>query len=225
MLSAARSITRKISNLYKREILRDKFLLNAKRWFSDRGDETHRLNYSLNEQSVVVDLGGYQGDFAAAIYERYKTTVHVFEPMPSFFEHCVRRFHDNVKIISHCYGLSASAGNFPITNSANGSSFINKIDQEETLIAEIRAADLTFNALGLDKIDLLKINIEGGEYDVLPCLIDSGWINNIRNIQVQFHNFVPDAENKRNEIIKKLSKTHRQTWCYEFIWENWELID
>ena len=31
------------------------------RWFADRGDQTLRLDYDLNENSVVLDLGGYHG--------------------------------------------------------------------------------------------------------------------------------------------------------------------
>ena len=40
------------------------------------------------------------------------------------------------------------------------------------------------------KIDLLKINIEGGEYEVLENLIENDLIKNIDNIQIQFHDFV-----------------------------------
>ena len=29
------------------------------RWLADNGDYTKRLDYSLNSDSVVVDLGGY----------------------------------------------------------------------------------------------------------------------------------------------------------------------
>ena len=44
------------------------------------------------------------------------------------------------------------------------------------------------------------------------------------NIQVQFHDFViENAEERVNNIRKALSLTHVQTWCYEFVWENWEL--
>ena len=29
---------------------------------------------------------------------------------------------------------------------------------------------------------------------------------------------------RRYEIQQKLSQTHRLQWCYEFVWESWELI-
>ena len=39
----------------------------------------------------------------------------------------------------------------------------------------------------------MKINIEGGEYELLERLIAADLIRKIDDIQVQFHNFVPDA--------------------------------
>ena len=31
------------------------------RWFADNGDYTHNINYTLNNDSIVIDLGGYHG--------------------------------------------------------------------------------------------------------------------------------------------------------------------
>ena len=73
------------------------------------------------------------------------------------------------------------------------------------------------------KIDLMKINIEGSEYELLEHLIESGCIKKITDIQVQFHNFVPNAPEKRSELHKKLSRTHYMTYNYPWIWENWRL--
>ena len=70
---------------------------------------------------------------------------------------------------------------------------------------------------------MIKVNIEGGEYDLLEFLIDSNYIEIIDNIQVQFHDFIPDAEERMKNIHKKLEKTHFLTWQYPFVWENWQL--
>ena len=56
----------------------------------------------------------------------------------------------------------------------------------------------------LDKysqIDLLKINIEGGEYDILERMYKTGTINKVQNLQIQFHNFVEDAQSKYDNIV------------------------
>lgn len=213
----------KLVKLARREILRDGFLLEAKRWVRDRGDKTLRLDYDLDESSIVLDVGGYEGDFAAEIFKRYGSTVHIFEPVPSFHALCLSRFADNPKVISHCFGLSDKAGSFPISVSENGSSFVNRSNEHETLVAELRSIVDTLAELNLQKIDLLKINIEGGEYEILPACIDAKLMQRIRHIQVQFHNFVENADVKRDAIRSRLAESHNEDWCYEYIWEGWSI--
>ena len=69
----------------------------------------------------------------------------------------------------------------------------------------------------------MKINIEGGEYDLLEDFIQSGEIKKIINIQVQFHYFITGAKTRMRKIQKSLRKTHVLTYQYPFIWENWRI--
>lgn len=72
-------------------------------------------------------------------------------------------------------------------------------------------------------IDLIKINIEGAEYDLLDSIIEEGLQTRISNIQVQFHDVVSDAEKRMKGIQKMLEETHEVTWQYPFVWENWRI--
>ena len=211
----------KVVRLFRREVLRDPFLLEVKRWFRDDGDNTLRLDYPLNPDSIVWDLGGYHGDFAHQIYQLYGCRVFVFEPMPAFHAKCVARFAGNDKITCLKFGLSDKAGWFDISESADASSFVrgNGAGQQ----AELRPITEIFDELGLNCVDLLKINIEGGEYEVLPALIDAGLIDRVRCIKVQFHNFIPEAKEKRDAIRTLLANTHVEMWNYPFVWESWSL--
>ena len=52
------------------------------RWFADRGDQTLRLDYDLNENSVVLDLGGYHGipllrAFIISLNVKYMCSIHI----------------------------------------------------------------------------------------------------------------------------------------------------
>ena len=71
------------------------------------------------------------------------------------------------------------------------------------------------------RVAVAKINIEGGEYEVLPRLIDSGLIEEIDEVQVQFHDVVPNAKQRMNEILADLALSHEPTYRYPFVWENW----
>ena len=93
----------KFSKLYKIYILKDEFTIQVKKWFKDKGDQTLRLDYpELTPDSIVFDLGGYLGDFSAAIIERYNCKIYIFEPHPEYFSKCIKRFssYKNVKVLT-----------------------------------------------------------------------------------------------------------------------------
>lgn len=218
-----RKIRSASNRLFRQYILKDRFYLEVARWFKDKGDQTLRLDYPLNEQSIVFDLGGYHGDFAADIYEKYGSKVYVFEPVPEFYEICLNRFKGNSNIVCFNYGLSATNEYLNIQLAENASSISSPNSLGSTLKVEVRSIVECIRDLNLNKIDLMKINIEGGEFDVLPAIIQSGDIKKITNLQIQFHNFIEDAHQKRERIRAFLTNTHSETWCYEFVWENWKL--
>lgn len=220
-----KKITNRLVGYYKLYFLRDEFAQTLHRWFKDKGDKTLRLNYNLSKNSIVFDVGGYKGDFAYEINNKYQCHVYLFEPSLEFYNHCVKRFKTNPKIHCFNFGLSDEDGDFYLTKNDDASSIF---DEKQMAIVEKEAIKLrsfsnVFSELNINSIDLLKVNIEGGEFNLLPHLIDTLLIEKIVNAQIQFHNFVKDAELKRNKIRNCLSRTHENDWCYKFVWENWRL--
>lgn len=208
---------------YRLHVKRDPFLRTVQQWFRDKGDETLRLEYPLDSNSLVVDVGGYQGDFADAISKRFDCHIVIFEPVPEFYVHCVNRFAGNSKIkVINC-GLGAFDGDLPLEVADDASSFNRSLPTARVVMGKMRKADSALGELGINRIDLMKINIEGGEYDLLEALIASDWIRRIQYLQVQFHNFVPEAEARREAIRAALSRTHKEMWNYDFVWESWSL--
>jgi len=190
-------------------------------WFQDKGDSTHRLQYDLNASSIVLDLGGYEGQWASDIYSRYCCTVHVFEPVQAYAENIQRRFAGNAHIQVYPFGLGATNTEIQIGLSNDGSSVFQKTAQTET--GQLVEAKAFFDRNGIGEIDLMKINIEGGEYEFLEYLLDTGLAVKIKDVQVQFHDFVPNAETRMKSIQERLSQTHSLTYQYEFVWENWRV--
>lgn len=214
-----------LSNRYRLYVKRDPFLIEVARWFRNKGDETLRLDYDLSKESVVFDVGGYQGDFANKINKRFGSKVYVFEPVNSFYKVCVERFKNNPQITCLNYGLSSSNGFLQIGLSDDASSFNSPHANSTFEQVEIRSVIEVIRDLKVEKIDLFKINIEGGEFDVIPELIKSQDIKKIKHLQVQFHNFVNSAIEKRDQIRLDLNKTHNEMWNFEFVWESWKLKD
>jgi len=211
----------RLRSFYKLHVTKDEFAVAVHEWFRCNGDETLRLDYPLTENSIVFDLGGYKGDFAYEINKKYDCYVYLYEPVKKFYEECVERFKNNVKIKCLNYGLSSESGIFFVGDNDDGSSIIrnNKSDSREQIIIKDFAEE--FKSLQISSVDLLKINIEGPEFLILPHIIEKNIVQHIEHIQVQFHDFYPNAINLRNEIRKSLSKTHTEKWNYPFVWESW----
>jgi FkbM family methyltransferase len=194
--------------------------MEFKRWFADKGDATHRMNYPLQPSSLVLDVGGYRGDFAEAINRRYGCTVYIFEPVESFYESIKDRFKSNENITVFNYGLSSKEELQEISLEGDASSIFKTGNQTESI--RLRSAVEVFEELNINNVDLIKINIEGGEFPLMDHLIESSLVNRLRDIQVQFHSFVDDAIIKRHNIRQSLKQTHLLTYDYAFVWENWE---
>jgi hypothetical protein len=64
--------------------------------------EARRMEFSsLGTGSVVLDIGGFEGNWAAEIHARYGARVHIFEPHPTFASNIAERFLGNHSIIVH----------------------------------------------------------------------------------------------------------------------------
>lgn len=190
-----------------------------RKWVAADGDRTLRVEYPLSNESIIFDVGGFEGQWASDMYARYRCRIHVFEPVPSYATQIAARFAHNDAIRLHSVGLGRAPTVSQIAIDGDASS--TRLESDESVEIQIVTPEQIFDAEGVSNVDLMKVNIEGAEYDLLDHLIDTGMISRIRRLQVHFHDFVPDAEARMQSIQKRLSTTHRVTYQFPFIWENW----
>lgn len=209
----------KCEYLWRQYVLRDAFTIAHSQWVKDNGDERLRYDYTLDQNSIVFDLGGYHGEFAERIYELYGCEIYVFEPVKEFYDIIESKFDNNQKIHVFDFGLSDKDESIDINISDDASSIYQKEGKKEKI--DLRSISSFVDTNAIERIDLFKINIEGGEFIVLPELIQSGLIKKIGDLQIQFHMFIDRAEERRAKIKESLSKTHKSTYDYYFVWENW----
>jgi len=190
--------------------------------FCRAGGEQLRFDYKdLNANSVVFDLGGYEGQWASDIYGRFRSKIYVFEVYTPFYNNIKQRFSRNQDIKVFNFGLASKDTTAQISVDEYSTSIFKKSNDMVEIELKTAADFIIDNKI--EKIDLVKINIEGGEYDLLPHLIATGTIKKIKDLQIQFHEFVPDAYDEMINIRKQLSATHYSTYQFDFIWENWTL--
>jgi FkbM family methyltransferase len=193
-------------------------------WFWEKGDDTYRLDYRLNDKSLVLDLGGYKGEWAQKIFHRYQSRIFVFEPVGDFQQVITKKFSANPDISLFPFGLGGNTRTDTIFLNDNGSSTHKNGGQEREEISIVGIAQF-FEEHRIEFVDLMKINIEGEEYPLIEAILLNHLHLKIRNIQVQFHPWIEEAPEKRDRIRQELAKTHRLTYDFPFVWENWELIE
>jgi len=189
--------------------------------YYDAGGEDLRYDYVFDKNSTIFDLGGYEGQWASEIYSRFRSKVYVFEAYKPYAEAIVKRFQYNPDIYIFPFGLSSVNTLTYIAINDNRSSVYTGSGIKAPI--ELISAAEFLKKNNVVTIDLMKINIEGGEYDLLDHLIETGYHRVINNLQIQFHNFVPDATQRMSKIREKLSATHSTTYQFDFVWENWRL--
>lgn len=175
--------------------------------------EDIRYRYDLTSSSLVLDAGFYHGDFAREIIRRYACRVYAFEP---FFYR--EPFDPHTLLTVFPVGLSnrTTLADFKIKGSMTGT----WADGPSTPVVLINICDVVAS---FPHIDLLKLNIEGGEYDCLEALLDSGLTTRITNLQVQFHPLFEDSAIRHDRIRERLLATHHMTYDFPWVWENFQL--
>ena len=190
------------------------------RWFRDRGDYTHNITYNLNEDSVIMDFGGYTGVWAQQMIDKYNPNVYIIEPIPSLFDGMCEKFKNNPKVHLLNVGVGPEKKKEKIFLHDDGSSFL--VKGKESITVELNTIEDILVKCGLEEVDLLQINIEGYEYSLLESMIRTKSINRFKNIQVQFHLGVDGDVERRNAIQKGfIENGFKNKFEYPFVWESW----
>ena len=181
-------------------------------------NEKHLLDHPLTTESVVFDVGGFTGNFSADIVKRYDCNVYIFEPVSAHYQSLVERFKGNSKVRAFNFGLSNKSSTATISVNGSGSS----VHIEGEASEKIQLVDVCkFIAReNIQRIDLMAVNIEGSEYELLPRILDSGLLEKVETIQIQFHLYdEPRYVRARAEIVKRILESHRIKFSFPFTWE------
>lgn len=186
--------------------------------------EDMRYEYPLTPDSVVIEVGTYQGLWADAIATRYGCHIHAFEPIVEFYGAACARLARHPKVSLCNMGLANSTRKETWHIKGDMTGRFNGEGREQTVTLLDVVSWLSFWGDGLPTmIDLLALNCEGGEFELLEAVIAAGQQHRFRNICVQFHGVGPSPEERCRAIQANLSRTHHLTFHAPFCWENWQL--
>lgn len=193
-------------------------------WWSDPENQKLITDYRFEEGDVVVDVGGYLGDWTLAVSTAWQfrlTRAFVFEPIMHFHRRCAQNLAawPNVKVLNIALGDRWRTIQFGIDMESSGQYC--ESAAKETV--NIKPVEEVFRDLGITKVKLLSLNCEGAEYAILRNLIESQMIGSIENLQVQFHAAFPAAEQLREHLREEIALTHDERFRFDWVWEGWKL--
>ncbi len=141
-------------------------------------------NYELlNTESIVLDIGANTGEVTDYIFRKYKCNIYAYEPNPACYNHMKNKYSKIDKIIiNNCAISNFNGSDFLYFHyDAKGNNDIRYI-QGATLRKEkdnidinkkikVKIQNIKDVLSSFNNIDLIKIDIEGSEYTILPELI------------------------------------------------------
>ena len=186
--------------------------------------ENHGIlcDVTLGPGAVALDVGAYVGSWATAVSARTDGgTIHSFELSPAIVPHLLDAVAGDERIVPHAYGLGGADSTVLVSRRGLGSSVFN-VDEAGSDEGIIRDVAEVFRELELERVAVMKINIEGGEYDLLDRMAGAGLLDRVDCYLIQFHEWIRGAYSGRRRIHRELARTHRLVWDYPFVWKRWE---
>jgi FkbM family methyltransferase len=197
------------------------FLTPQEMWEIDRGDEIKIIDYPLDSNSQVIELGGFTGVWSKKIIDKFNPNLIIVEPIPQFVNELKLNFGNNPKV--NIEGVAISTSNKTINLYVKGcaTSETNVVSKRKI---SVDSYDINYfiSKYNLTKIDLIQINIECEEYPLLLNWIETGFLKNVKYLQIQFHTFCENYEENYEKIFEGLHKNDFEiNYKYDFVWESW----
>jgi len=141
--------------------------------------------FDIDEDDIVVDVGASVGPFAYSILHKKPKHIYCIEPSSTEF----RTLNENLR-------------GFPVTpikkgiGPNNDGFYSASIYGEEDQFIETISFKTLIKDYSLEKINFLKTDCEGGEYDIFNLENREYIINNIEKISGEWHLNTPELKDK-----------------------------
>jgi len=171
-------------------------------------------DFDFGKDSVVVDVGANIGTFAMYALHRGASKVYAVEPVKRAYDDLNDTLSNDERVIPLQVAIGGETGEIDMytipwndTIASFDRNHIIEYAQTEKNIISFPVKTQTFSDFtienGLDKIDLLKVDIEGAEYLMFDAMSDEDLMK-VDRLLLEFHDSY-DSE-LRNHILNRLDK-------------------
>jgi FkbM family methyltransferase len=181
--------------------------------------------FPFYEDAVIVDIGAHRGFFSifCDTYTGGKSTIYALEPEPSNF----RKLTDNLginhctKVLPHNIAVSGETGTQQLYISKSVNHSLIRLQEDHPYIDQDTSITIQTTSLldfikkeNLSRIDFLKIDCEGCEYEML-LNSDSSCFDYISTISMEFHD-IHSPEYNVHKLVTHLKRHGYEIVRYEF---------
>jgi FkbM family methyltransferase len=160
---------------------------------------------TINEGDVVVDLGGNIGIFNRWAYSQGASKVISFEPDSRYFK--LLSLNSDSRSVLFNAAISYEKGHTTLyeSNHLGGSNIYGTSVGNKEYTVKTYTLDYLFQTKLIDKIDFLKVDIEGAEHYAFGGISDENLMK-VKTIAMEYHHSHYEYnEEMRNNLIKRLN--------------------
>ena len=161
-----------IKDFIRKWLVKMPFKITQNQWYDHCTERI--MAKSLHANSNCIDIGCHKGEFMDIILHYAPHGLHVgFEPLPDMYSSLKSKYQHQPNVTIYPYALcneeGSSSFNHVKTNPAYSGLLKRSYDQDnmedETIQVDTTCLDIILP--NNQKVDLIKIDVEGGEYGVL----------------------------------------------------------
>lgn len=157
---------------------------------------SRKLEYWVPKEinpEVILDIGGNIGTTSVFYSNMFpQAKIYTFEPVPGNFELLQKNVSGLANVSAFNVGLGDSDkkvliyGSAEQDNTGGFSLYDVDVDKSKSEQIEVKNSATFLSEIGVDKVDLLKIDTEGAEFDILTSM-DREMLSNVKWIIGELH--------------------------------------
>lgn len=153
----------------------------------------------LDSNSIVIDLGAHRGEFSLQLSETFGCKCYAVEAAPDLCGLIPE--NDLVKSYNYVVNDNNQPVKLHLANNPECNTIHHLPAANTETVVQVQGITLErfLEINQIEQVDLLKVDIEGAEIELFNSLSDST-ITKIKQISVEFHDFLPYLDNMGQRI-------------------------